>query len=421
MNASDALLLLNPWWKTSKIAPDLARNYKRQSFYEASELFTQYRQILVLTGLRRVGKSTIIYQLIEKLLEQHDPQSIVYFTFDYGPVQLVDLLNELQKITGTIWKKEKLFVFLDEVQKLDDWASQVKVVYDAFPNIRLILSGSASIQLEQSAADFLAGRYFSIDVPVLSVVEYYSLRYNNPITDVNMFRDELRLEFDRYLKKPFPELASIDDERRIHEYIREIIISKVVKGDLPDKFKRVDTSLLVSLLDLFYANPGMILNVDSLSDSLSKRKSEVGRHIQMLQYSKLIRIIKNYRPSKIAESRKLRKVYPYDVSLCIWDNPSIDKGKINETLVISRLNAERYWREGVREIDTLFWKGKRLVPIEIKSATDIRPAYTKNLEYFLAEFDCEHGVVLYNGPPKQLSKIRALNLTDFLIDEGKTL
>ncbi len=360
MEIDEALRLLNGWWTSGTVKADLVKTYRRPLFTEAYSLFTKYREIIILSGLRRVGKTTIIYQMIDELLKTVKPTSIVYFTSDYSLSDITAVLNAYQKITNVNWKEEKVYLFLDEVQKLESWSQQVKLLYDAFPNIKFVLSGSASLQLERRAMEDLAGRHYLIDVPVLSLTEYYSLRHDKAISNSKLYEDEMKLELESYIRKPFPELAKVDDERRIYEYIRESVVSKIISQDLPQEFEKVNITLLNSLVEIFFSEPGMILNIDSLSRTLAKRKQEVERHIYMLEFSKLIRIVKNYRPSVLSESRKLRKVYPYDISLALAENPSIEKGKVLEALIVSRLDIKRYWREGAKEVDCLLAMGKTL-------------------------------------------------------------
>lgn len=415
MEIEEALRLLNDWWISGEIKKELAKDYKRPIFGEAYKLLGKYREVIILTGLRRVGKTTIMYQIIDELLKQTNRTNIIYFAFDYGKVEITAILNTYQKVTGVNWKKEKIYLFLDEIQILDNWGPQIKLLYDAFPNVRFILSGSASLQLERRAMDNLAGRHFLIDVPVLSINEYYSLRHDKIISNTKLFETDIGLELESYIKKPFPELAKIDDGKRIYEYIGESVVSKIISQDLLQEFKKVDITMLNSLVEMFFYEPGMILNVDSLSKTLSKRKQEVERHIYMLEFSKLIRIIKNYRPSMLSESRKLRKVYPYDISLALAKNPSIEKGKIVETLIISRLDIKRYWRDGVKEIDALLGNGKNIIPIEIKSSSTIRDDYTKNLDYFVSKFKSKYGILLYNGKRLNAGKIKVIDIKDVLI------
>jgi hypothetical protein len=415
MEIEETLRLLNSWWISGKIREDLAKSYKRQAFEEAHSLLTKYKEVIVLTGLRRVGKTTIMYQLMDKLLDTTNPLNILYFTFDYGPAELVSVLDSYQKITGVDWKRNKIFVFLDEIQILDNWGSQIKVLHDSMPNIRFIISGSASLQLERSAMHNLAGRHFLIDVPVLSLKEYYSLKHDKVINNTRLYYDEISSDIDEYITKPFPELAKVTDRVRAYEYINESIVSKVISLDLSKEFDNVDISMLNSLTEIFYSDPGMILNVDSLSRTLAKRKQEVERHIYMLEFSKLIRIIKNYRPSMVSESRKLRKVYPYDISLAIAKNPSLDNGRITETLIISRLEIKRYWREGTREVDALFGEGKNMLPIEIKASDNFKEDYKKDLNYFIEKFKSKSGLLLYNGKRKIEGKVTAVNIKDILL------
>jgi predicted AAA+ superfamily ATPase len=415
MEIDEALRLLNEWWRTGKVKADLAKGYRRQAFGEGYGLLERYREMVVLTGLRRVGKSTIMYQMIEELLKSAAPSSIVYFTLDYGAVEPVSVLNAYQEISGVNWKRERIWLFLDEIQKMAGWAEQLKLLYDAFPNVRIVVSGSASLQLERGAMDSLAGRYFLVEVPVLSISEYYFLKHGEMPGNVRAHEGEIALEFESYVRRPFPELAKIDDERRISEYIRESVVSKVINEDLGLEFERVDTALLRALADIFLAEPGMTLNVDSLSKTLARRKQEVDRHIYMLEFSKLIRIVRNYRPSRLSESRKLRKVYPYDISLALAENPSIDRGRVLESLLISRLGIGRYWREGAKEVDALLADGRKLIPVEIKSADTFREDFVKGLEYFISRFGAERGILLYNGKEMGVGRVRTANIRRVLI------
>ncbi len=415
MEIEQALNLLNDWWKSGKVKTELAKNYRRPIFEEAYKLLKKYKEVVILTGMRRVGKTTLMYQIIDGLLKQTNPLNIIYFAFDYGVVEVVSILDAYQKITGVNWKKEKIYLFLDEIQVLDNWGPQIKLLYDAFPNISFVISGSASLQLERRAMDSLVGRHFLIDVPVLSINEYYSLRYDKAVDNVKLYETEIGLEVESYIRKPFPELAKIDDGKRIYEYIQESIVSKIISQDLLQDFDKVDVTMLNSLVEIFFYEPGMILNIDSLSKTLAKRKQEVERHIYMLEFSKLIRIIRNYRPSMLSESRKLRKIYPYDISLALAKNPLIERGKIIETLIISRLNIKRYWRDSTKEVDALLGNGKDIIPIEIKSSDTLKEDYMKNLNYFISKFKPKYGVLLYNGKRSDAGKIKAINIKDMLM------
>ncbi|MEM5813335.1 MAG: DUF4143 domain-containing protein, partial [Candidatus Aenigmatarchaeota archaeon] len=180
-----------------------------------------------------------------------------------------------------------------------------------------------------------------------------------------MWKEELYLSFPEYIKKPFPEIVRESDEKRIREYLRENIIGKVIYQDLSKKFENVNEDLLFSLIEIFYQNPGMILNLDNLAKSLHIAKKTLQRHLFYLKFSYLIRVVKNFRISMLVASRKLHKIYPYHWSLIFGLYREIDKGKLLECVASSLLDAKFYWRKGGKEIDFILKNGD-LIPVEVK-------------------------------------------------------
>ncbi|WP_337860205.1 ATP-binding protein [Ferroplasma sp.] len=415
METEETLILLNNWWYNSKVNQELIQNHKRNIYKQIYQDIINYREIIVLTGLRRVGKTTIIYQAINELLKNTDKYHIVYFTFDYNNDTLLHILNAYQSITGINWKIEIIYVFLDEIQLLRDWGSQIKLICDAFPNVKFILSGSASLQLEKTSSEKLAGRYFLHDIPVLSIDEYYMLKYDRAIDNIKLYENEILICFNSYIKKPFPELVNIDEESKIIEYINQTVISKIFGLDIIQEFNKPDINLLYTLLNIFYSEPGMILNIDALSRKLSKSKKDLEEHIYILEFSKLIKIIKNYRPSMMSESRKLKKIYPYDISLALSRFHNIDKGKIYETLIINKFGISKYWRERTKEVDALICLDNKIIPIEIKSSDTMKEEYTTNLNYFIEKYNSNLGIILYNGKEDLTGKIKLKNIKKIIL------
>jgi predicted AAA+ superfamily ATPase len=413
MEEKEALILLNEWWKTGKVSEKLAKPYKRKAFDEALRLLSSYRQILIITGLRRVGKTTLLYQLISHLLQKGiEAKNIIYFSFDVSSSEITKILEAYKIATGVDWKKSEIYLFLDEVQKLKNWSSQVKLIYDNFPNIRIIISGSASLQLEAQAISNLAGRYFIIELKPLSLLEYYELKYNKKIENFELYENELRSELENYLKKPFPEIVSWESEAEIKAYIKENIIAKITRGDLPDTFSNVNFSLLESMLNLFYSKPGMVISPDNLAKDFGVSKTTIENHIFYLEFAKLIRIVKNYRPNIKMESRKLKKVYPYDISLALAI-ANVEKAYIFETAVASALNAFHYWRMKKKEVD--FVIKDKLIPVEVKTEKKINANELKPLQYFMKKYKAKKGIVVYDGEKEEeLDSITILPFLRFL-------
>ncbi len=399
--SSDILRLLNPWWTGQKISEELAKPYKRKFFNKINEL-KKYKQIIILTGLRRVGKTTLLYQTMKNLLEKDqktkiDPKKIFYFSFDKEVDDLIELFEAYKELTLIDYKKEKIFVFFDEITKLSKWANELKLIYDANPNIKFYISSSSSINLEEEAIKNLAGRYFLLNITPFFFKEFLELKgKENLFKNPNLYEKELKKEFFLYLLKSFPETINWEDELIIKDYLKTTIIDKIIKSDLPERFKNINKDLLYHLLELFYKEPGMYLDYDNLSKSLRISKNTLYKHIFYLEFCYLIRIIKNFRPSTLSTKRKLQRVYPYwwTLSYCYGEN--IDK--ILENLILSITDGKYYWRDSGKEIDLLKVEGKKILPIEIKNKENIREREDlSNLKFFMNKYKIKESKLIYLG------------------------
>lgn len=412
----EILDIFNPWWKEKIISTRLALPYRRRVFARIWQLL-QKRQIIIISGLRRVGKSTLMFQVIEDLLKSGtNPEHILYFTFDEKKENPLEVIEEYADLTKVDWRKEQCFVILDEVQKLPEWSNKIKILYDAFPNLKFIISGSSSFQLEKEAKVNLAGRHFVIEVNPLSFSEYLELRQSKiDLNKEELWKKEIRSEFERYLLRPFPEIIDFEELYLIKSYIKDNIMEKVLKVDLTDRFKDVNEDLLYSLVDLFYSQPGMYVNFDEISKELKISKKTLVKHVYYLEFAKVIRRIKNFRPSIRTSSRKLQRIYPLHWSLEFgWS------GKIqSETIVASILDAKYYWRDQEKEIDFLHIT-KDILPIEVKetkklSADDLGP-----LLFFSKKYNIHKGIIIYNGDYEVSSgtiKIKKMPFWKFCIEQ----
>ncbi len=395
----DTLDLQNPWWKEGCIGEALAPEFHRSAFDEAKNLF-ELRQIVVITGLRRVGKSTIMYQLIEDQLNSNtDPKHILYFTFDEAVEGLVEVLDEFEHLTKTDWKKERCLIFFDEIQKLPDWSNKLKVIYDASPNLKVVVSGSGSFLLETETKSNLAGRHFILNVPPLSFKEYLEMKQSKiELSKEDLWSREIEKEFESYLTRPFPELVKFDELSLIKSYIRDNVIEKITRSDIVAKFRGVNVHLLSALITNFYSEPGAYLNLDNLSRDFKISKNTLIPHLYYLEYSYLLRPVSNYRPSTRSTSRKMRRIYPFHWSLGFGWN-----GVINyESVAASLLDAKYYWRDKEKEIDFLLMENAAATPVEVKESDKLKSDQLKTMLYFMKRFKVEQGTLLYKGKEQHM-------------------
>ena len=178
------LQLKNEWWINNDYKP-------AESMWPARDLFSvleanlEHPLMLNIVGLRRVGKSTILKQLIGKLLHQNvKPINIFYFLFDYASqIKKPEFLDEVLSayFSGILGKpnlslEERSYVFLDEIQYIDDWQAVVKKYYDlSGKKVKFILTGSQSVLLKGKSKESLAGRIFDFYLPPLSFLEFLKI------------------------------------------------------------------------------------------------------------------------------------------------------------------------------------------------------------------------------------------------------
>ena len=412
----EILELLNPWWKDNNINKKLAKPYKRKTHKKILELH-KHRQITLIYGLRRTGKTTLIYQNIEHLLKKHNPKHILYFTFDKKTKELTEILEAYKELTKTNWKKEETHVFLDEITKLDDWANKIKLIYDALPNIKFTISSSSSIGLEEEAIKNLAGRYFPINLKPLNFTEYLELKGKNKyLQNTNLWEKEIKKELNSYLLRSFPETVEWENKLLVKDYLRTTILDKIIKVDLQDKFRNVNRDLLSTLIEIFYSEPGMYLDYDSISKKLRISKKTLTQHIYYLEYSYLLKRIRNFRINTFTTSRKLQKTYAYwwTLAYCYTNN----QDRMMENIVASSMDAKYYWRKNNKEIDFLKLDGKKIQPIEVKNKQEVTKNQLRNMKYFLEKYNIKEGQIVYKGIEKteDEGKIRLQPLWKWMLE-----
>ena len=165
------LTAFNPWWKTGAIHPDFTKQYRRFAYYEAIKRLdqTDIKRTVILTGARRVGKTTIQYQMMETLLKKGvAPQRIVFISMDHPMLKLSGLNEILECYHENVYANQDAYYFFDEIQYALDWDRWLKTNYDMQPDTRMTATGSASPALIKGSTESGAGRWSVIQVPTLS-------------------------------------------------------------------------------------------------------------------------------------------------------------------------------------------------------------------------------------------------------------
>lgn len=363
----------NPWWKTGIINPKMARPYKRFAFYEAMKKLKDdtIRRNVVLTGTRRVGKTTIQYQMIEALLNSGvQPQKIVFVSLDHPMLKLSSIDEILECYHENVYADQDVYYFFDEIQYATDWAKWLKTIYDMQPDTRVVATGSASPVLIKGSIESGAGRWTVIQVPTLSFYEYCDLigvdKPNLPEnlkitplvymtqqerTAIMLQLSKVQNHFNRYLQVGgFPELAISDNDILAQQVMREDVVDKVLKRDLPSLYNIRNATELERIF-LYLCNVSSeIVSIEAITKELNGvSRPTVENYISYLESANLI--FQSW-PVNIADKQILKarpKIYIADAAIrnavlmddSILTNPT-EMGKIVETAVYKHIASFYY-------------------------------------------------------------------------------
>jgi predicted AAA+ superfamily ATPase len=394
MELKDQLYVMNPHWEGERY------QYK---FYRDifGKLVSQLDKNLILSliGPRRVGKTVLMKQLIQYLLSDEaastekiynksernkiDKKRILYFSFDEyraDPFAVIKLWKEefaLDLRKGNYW------LFFDEIQYINNWAEKIKIIYDSYPNFKLVISGSASAKLKRGK-ESLAGRELQFIISPLSFNEY--LRINNK----EVLSEEIKMNFYLdYLKRQLPALVASDLDSK--EYIKEIV-DKTIDYDIPFLFNIEDIDKLRSIFRLICKSPGDIIRIEDLSSELGMNRITLSKYLEALEESFLVRKLYNYSRNPRKSEKRAKKFYPYFTTLHEYTFPfTPDFSRIAETEVAFQTNAQYFWNERGHEIDFIIG-GELDIGIEVKIRKKLKNSDFKWL--LNAPFSLSHKLVV---------------------------
>ena len=402
------LTAYNPWWKTGTTNPALTKTYRRNAYYEAMKRLelSDIRRTLVLTGTRRVGKTTIQYQMIDALLKKGvPPQKIVFVSLDHPMLKLSEFCDILECYHENVYAKQDVYYFFDEIQYAHDWDKWLKIIYDMQPETHIVATGSASPALKKGSAESGAGRWSVISVPTLSFYEYCELvgaekPVLQPTQKISSFMrmshaeqsaimlkmSEVQKHFNRYLQVGgFPELALADNDLLAQQVMREDVVDKVLKRDLPSLYNIRNATELERIF-LYLCNVSSeIVSIEAIAKELNGvSRPTVENYIRYLESANLI-----YQswPVDMAGKKTLKaspKIYIADAAIRhavlmdddILTNPT-EMGKVVETAVYKHIatfyyqkpTSVGYYRGGAKnkEIDVVVeYPNIRNILVEVK-------------------------------------------------------
>lgn len=344
------------------------------------ELPKKIRKIIAITGVRRAGKTYMLFQLIKQLSKSLDKEKFFYLNFEDERIEkakerLTEIIPTLFKLYGD--GKKSYFLFLDEIQIMPEWSRWLRRVFDSYRNITFFVSGSSSKLSSKEIPTELRGRALTLEVFPLSFKEF--LRFKRIELEKHFEYSERKLgelkkAFVEYLELGgFPEVVLEDSilqkKRIVHEYF-----STIISRDIIERHAIKKIYLLRDFLRLLLNTKDFSINKSA--NILRSQGKKVGKgtlinYTSYAQESYFCFFVPIFSYKIKEQLRYPQKVYFADNSFItnISFRFSKDYGRLYENAVALQLKRAQtknplleiyYWKEKEKEVDFVVKEGTKI-------------------------------------------------------------
>ena len=299
--------------------------------------------IKILVGIRRCGKSVILNQIIEELKEKReiDEEHIIFINFEF--IEFEELLDykKLNKYIKDKIKDDKIYyLFLDEIQNVDNFEKVVNSLRAQIKNISIFLTGSNSKMLSDELSSVLSGRYVLFNINPLSYKEYVSLTKKNG-RDLNNFWD--------YAKwGGLPNRCEFTNEIDIKNYLHSVYDSIILR-DVVKRLNLKDTILFDMILQYLIETVGREFSADNIIKYLDKENKKISNetlynYIDALCKALILKKVYRYDIAGKSVLKTLNKYYATDLGIAQIknNNPEFKSYVVLENIVYNELINRNY-------------------------------------------------------------------------------
>ena len=382
----------NPWWQTREV-PQALRGLDRPDYRLLLKSVSQ-KEVTIITGVRRSGKSTLMYQVIDNLLKAGVLAKQILFVNLEDPRLAGDSLDAIyEAYRSTLNPGLKTYVFLDEVHRREGWESWVRRHYDTRSDCKFTVSGSCSYLLKREYSTLLTGRNLTFEVFPLTFTEY--LAFKGLTVDAESLgkgilldrqKHEIRKALGEYLQEGgFPDAFFKEAEFKrplLMQYFDDIIYKDIVDRHDLNSRKARDLALYLA------SNATAAVSLRGIRNTLGLSYESVKDYISYYTDAFLFFTLEHFSYSLKEQKTRPSKAYCIDNGLrnAVSFRFSRDEGKLAENLVylsLRRAREDAYYWKGDGEVDFIVKnQDHTLSAINVTYADEIDERETRSLTEF---------------------------------------
>ena len=421
------------FWKEFTIPKALEREVKE-------DVNTDF--IITITGPRRAGKTYFCFQSINQLLEKGISKgNILYINFEDNKLldaesKDLDKLLEIYFELSQIDKKQKIYLFFDEIQTVKNWDSWARTIHDVRKDIQIILTGSSSKLLSKEISTKLRGRVLNYEIFPLSfkeIINWKNVNYDLKKVSYSKDRIDIKKLFSSFVNNGgYPAIISQDLQK---ENILQSYYDSMIFKDIIERYKIEDVNKLKALANLLFESVSKEISYSKLANKLNSigfkiSKNTVIEHLSYFEDAYLFFQNLKYEYSLAKQLGSIKKIYCIDnwllntVSFKFSDN----FGKLLENLVfieIRRRNEQIYYFRKTYECDFLIVRKNKVssaIQVTKKLDDDNEKREINGLLDVMNEYKLKEGIILTEDQEEERiledKKIRIIPIWKWLLIES---
>jgi len=340
----ELLYQYNPWWeeafKNENVKP-------REKYLIELRRYLDFKQIIILTGLRRVGKTTLMKLIIEEQINKGiEPNHILYVSLDdylLHKNSIIEIVNEFRQI-HKIKIEEKIYLFLDEVTYKEDFHIQLKNIYDSQNTKLFVASSSASMFRDKKAS--LTGRAITIEIKPLDLEEYL---YFNGITIKKRDKQLYKTHFLEYCKVGGLPENVLNPNR---EYLMNLV-DDIIQKDITAFHAIKNHQIVRDYFTLLMERSGKQLSINKIGKILGISPDTSKRYLGFFESTYLIHLLPRWGKTN-QQLLSAKKIYASDLGIKYMFMGERDLGNYFENYIYLLLRNKKtlyYLYENTTEID----------------------------------------------------------------------
>ncbi|MCG2700590.1 ATP-binding protein [Candidatus Parcubacteria bacterium] len=343
--------------------------------------FIKRKEAILIKGMRRAGKTSLLYLLKDLLIKkQKIAKERIYF-FDLEDLDIREDFNDnpralLKYITGG---KNKKYVFIDEIQYLDNPANFLKILTDYYPDLKIFATGSSSLEIKRKIQDSLIGRVAYFQLYPINFAEFLNFKNKNfPLEPSPAQKKQLDSLLEEYLLfGGMPEVV-LEQNKKIKEELLKNYINLYVSKDIRALAEIENIGAFNKLLKILSGQTGALLEKNEISNTLGIAFKTVNRYLDILQYTYIIILLSPFFANLRSKLTKTPKIYFYDIgirnSLINNFNKVVlrpDKGALFENFIFLELASkfgleDIYFYRTAKQTELDFVVESKKITVEVK-------------------------------------------------------